>query len=419
MSLKSVRLILILDLFGSDSWEQNGLIGKNRLTSSLLKSETKSLVRFLTLYILLSSVVIVLLSIFYYESQNRLVLAQQRTLLSTYTHEMIRKLKRTHHFFEESPIYPRDSRFQSAIYDREYYKIFSLLEVTKVSFSEEIYRTKGKLHYVTVLDNYYLGAKYLVIEIEDDHQWIKATLQDIVVFGLVALIALALFGLYLSRLFLTPMRNSILLLDRFIKDTTHELNTPLSAILANIELMDTSVMVEKNKKKLHRINIAAKTVSAIYKDLTYLILEKDRMSNEDIDIDMGRLIDDRVEYFDILAQSKNITFKLQLSPTLFRMDKKKATRVVDNLLSNAIKYNRRNGTITIMLQPNRLEIIDSGIGIEESKIPYIFDRYLRFNQSEGGFGIGLSIVKTILDEYRIAIEVHSKLDRGTQVILTW
>ena len=205
------------------------------------------------------------------------------------------------------------------------------------------------------------------------------------------------------------MRNSILLLDRFIKDTTHELNTPLSAILANIELMDTSVMVEKNKKKLHRINIAAKTVSTIYKDLT----------NEDIDIDVQRLINDRVEYFDILAQSKNISFELQLAPIIFRMDKKKATRVVDNLLSNAIKYNRRNGNIKITLESNRLEIIDSGIGIEESKIPYIFDRYLRFNQSEGGFGIGLSIVKTILDEYRIAIEVRSKLDEGTQVVLTW
>ncbi|MBN2825491.1 MAG: HAMP domain-containing histidine kinase [Campylobacterales bacterium] len=392
---------------------------KNKATSSLLKSESKSLIRFLTLYILLSSVVIVLLSIFYYESQNRLVLAQQRTQLSTYAHEMIRKLKRTHHFFEESQSYPRDERFKSAIYDMEYHKIFSLLDVTKVSFNEEIYRTNAKLHYVTILDNYYLGAKYLIIEVDDDNEWIKATLKDIVIFGLIALIVLTLFGLYLSRLFLTPMRNSILLLDRFIKDTTHELNTPLSTILANIELMDTNIMAEKNKKKLHRINIAAKTVSTIYKDLTYLTLEKDRVSNEDIDIDVRRLINDRVEYFDILAQSKNITFELQLAPIIFRMDKKKATRVMDNLISNAIKYNRRNGVIKITLEPNRLVVEDNGIGIEESKLPYIFDRYMRFNQSEGGFGIGLSIVKTILDEYNITIHVESKLDKGTKVLLQW
>jgi len=367
----------------------------------------------------MSSVVIVLLAIFYYQYQNKLILSDQRIQLSTYAHELIRKLKRTHHFFEESHKYPRDSRFKSAIYDMEYHKIFSLLKETKVSFNEEIYRINHKIHYVQVLENYYLGAKYLIIEVDNDDKWIGETIQDIVIFGFIALIILTLFGLYLSKLFLTPMRNSILLLDRFIKDTTHELNTPLSAILANIEMMDTAIMADKNKKKLHRINIAAKTVSTLYKDLTYLVLEKDRETHEDIDIDVRRLINDRIEYFDILAQSKNISFNIKLQPIIFHMDKKKATRVIDNLISNSIKYNRRNGEVNIKLQPHRLTIEDSGIGIEESKLPYIFDRYMRFNQSEGGFGIGLSIVKTILDEYRIDIEVESQINKGTKVILTW
>jgi len=395
------------------------LFSKNKITNSLLRSETKSLIRFLTLYILMSSVVIILLSIFYYQYQNKLVLSDKRIQLSTYAHEMIRKLKGTHHFFEESQIYPRHSRFKSAIYDMEYHKIFSLLRVTKVSFNEEIYRIKDKIHYVKILDNYYLGAKYLIIEVDDDHQWIGEAMRDIVIFGLISLIVLTLLGLYLSKLFLTPMKDSILLLDRFIKDTTHELNTPLSAILANIEMMDTSIMAEKNKKKLHRINIAAKTVSTIYKDLTYLVLEKDRMIHEDIDIDVKRLINDRVEYFYILAQSKNIQFNLELDFILFHMDKKKATRVIDNLISNSIKYNRRNGSVNIILKSNQLSIEDTGIGIEESKLPYIFDRYMRFNQTEGGFGIGLSIVKNILDEYNINITVKSQLNEGTKVILRW
>jgi len=395
------------------------LKNKNKTVSSLLKSESKSLIRFLTLYTLMGSVVIVLLAIFYYQYQNKLILSDQRIQLSTYAHELIRKLKRTHHFFEESQRYPRDSRFKSAIYDMEYHKIFSLLQENKVSFNEEIYRINHKIHYVKVLDNYYLGAKYLIIEVDNDDKWIGETIRDIVIFGLIALIILTLFGLYLSKIFLTPMRNSILLLDRFIKDTTHELNTPLSAILANIEMMDTSIMADKNKKKLHRINIAAKTVSTLYKDLTYLVLEKDRATHEDIDIDVRRLINDRVEYFDILAQSKNISFNIKLQPIIFHMDKKKATRVIDNLISNSIKYNKRNGKVNIELQPHRLTIEDSGIGIEESKLPYIFDRYMRFNQSEGGFGIGLSIVKTILDEYNIHIEVESQINQGTKVILTW
>jgi len=394
-------------------------MNREKKISPLLKSETQSLVRFLSLYILMSVVLVVMLAIFYYQYQNKLILSNQRTQLSTYADEMIRRLKRTHHFFEENQNYPRDARFTSAIYDTDYHKIFSLLKVTKVLFNQEIYRTQSKLHYLKVLDNYYLGAKYLVIEVDDDDTWIAHTVKDIIVYGLITLIVIALFGLYLVKLFLAPMRDSILLLDRFIKDTTHELNTPLSAILANIEMMDTDIMVEKNKKKLHRINIAAKTVSTIYKDLTYLVLEKDRVLNEDIAIDIKRLIEDRVEYFYILAQSKNIAFELDLEPVIFHIDKKKATRVIDNLLSNSIKYNKRNGHVRIVLKANELSIEDNGIGIEESKIPYIFDRYMRFNQSEGGFGIGLSIVKTILQEYAIKILVKSKLGEGTKVLIRW
>ena len=87
--------------------------------------------------------------------------------------------------------------------------------------------------------------------------------------GCYGIYTLYAFWTLFGKTLLKPMRDSIMLLDRFIKDTTHELNTPLSAILANIEMMDTDVMVEKNRKKLTRINIAAKTVSTLYKDLTY------------------------------------------------------------------------------------------------------------------------------------------------------
>jgi two-component system OmpR family sensor kinase len=207
-------------------------------------------------------------------------------------------------------------------------------------------------------------------------------------------------------------------LDRFIKDTTHELNTPLSAILANIEMMDTDVMVEKNKTKLARINIAAKTVSILYKDLMYLTLEQEK-ENQDEEINVKELVYDRTEYFSVLAQSKHIECNLDLEDATIIMDKRKFTRVIDNLISNAIKYNKRKGTVGIKLREGMLVIWDTGIGISEDKIPYMFDRYMRFNSSEGGFGVGLSIVKKILDEYDISIEVESKEGEGTRMVLRW
>ena len=394
------------------------LVSKNKATNSLLKSEKKSLLRFLTLYVAMVIFMITLLSLFYYQNQEKLMLSDQRASLAKYAYIQTKRLKVLHYFFDERTTYPRDPRFRSAIYDIELMKIFSLLGDESIRFDEEIYITNKHIHFVKTLDTYYLGTKYLIIEVEDDGVWREEIWKHILVYGFIAFLLFMLFGLFLAKLFLRPMRNSIMLLDRFIKDTTHELNTPLSAILANIEMMDTDVMVEKNKKKLNRINIAAKTVSTLYKDLTYLTLEQES-ENEDEEIAVKSVLENRVEYFDILAKSKNITFVLSLQHATIFMDKRKFIRVIDNLISNAIKYNKRGGVIEIVLNESSLTVSDTGIGIAEDKIPFIFDRYMRFNQSEGGFGVGLSIVKKIVDEYNIQIEVESKEGKGTKMVLIW
>jgi len=391
---------------------------KNRATNSLLQSEKKSLYRFLALYVAMVILGLVLLSYFYYDSQRQLMLSNQRAILAQYAYIQTKRLKVLHYFFPERTEYPRDPRFKSAIYDIEYNKIFSLNENERIDFDEEIYVEDGYIHFVKGLDTYYLGTRYLVIEVKDDGTWLTQIKKNIALYGIIAFILFLLFGLYLAKLFLKPMRDSIMLLDRFIKDTTHELNTPLSAILANIEMMDTDVMVERNRKKLERINIAAKTVSTLYKDLTYLTLEQEK-GNEDEMLDIRGIIEDRVEYFDILARSKQIVFRLSLKEATIVMDRRKFTRVLDNLISNAIKYNKRKGEIDIVLEKNRLSITDTGIGISEREIPFMFDRYMRFNSSEGGFGVGLSIVKKILDEYGIEIRVESKEGEGTRMVLRW
>ena len=391
---------------------------KNKVTNSLLKSEKKSLSRFLTLYVAIILVIISLLSFYYYQSQEKLMLAEQRANLSKYAYIQTKRLKVLHHFFDERTTYPRDSRFKSAIYDLEYVKIFSLLEDENIIFDEGIYRHAQHIHLVKRLDNFYLGAKYLILEVPDDTAWEMRLWRDMIGYGLLAFFLFMILGLYLAKLFLKPMRDSIVLLDRFIKDTTHELNTPLSAILANIEMMDTDVMIEKNRTKLNRINIAAKTVSILYRDLTYLTLEQEKQKHDEV-VQLKALIEDRAEYFTILAQSKKLLCHLDLEDATLFIDKRKITRVIDNLISNAIKYNKREGTIGIKLREGELTIWDTGIGIAEDKVVFIFDRYTRFNASEGGFGVGLSIVKTILDEYNIKIKVESKIGEGTKMVIKW
>ena len=116
---------------------------------------------------------------------------------------------------------------------------------------------------------------------------------------------------------------------------------------------------------------------------------------------------------------KRITLHKELVPALITMDKGLIIRVIDNLLSNAIKYNKRNGEITVTLEEGRLMIEDSGIGMSQAETAGIFERYSRFSETEGGFGIGLNIVKKIVDHYGMKITVESTTGVGTTMILQW
>jgi len=341
--------------------------------------------------------------------------SNQRILLSKYANEQYKAIKSLHEIYPESVTYPRNEKFRSAIYDLSGDEIFSLMHYKSRHFGRDIYRVNNSLHFLKPLDeNYYLGAKYLFIEVDEDFTWKDDAIRDIVVYGTLTLIVLAIFGLFFVSIFLRPMRNSITLLDNFIKDTTHELNTPISAILANIEMMDKEAMGAKNEKKLARINIAAKTVSHLYQDLTYLTLSQHRESKDEW-VDLKQLVQDRVEYFAILAGSKKITFELDLKASALFIDPVKIARVVDNLISNAIKYNKRHGAIFITLRKQYFVVQDTGIGIASNEVNEIFERYTRFNASEGGFGIGLNIVKSIIVEYHLQIGVESVLNEGTTI----
>lgn len=390
------------------------LASKNKDINLLRSSEKSSLLRFLSLYAVLATMILLLLGIFYYKSQEELMFSNQRIELSSYANEQVKELKLLHHYFPSRTEYPRSYNFRSAIYDIERVKIFSNLKNSDIDFDKEIYRRGDTIHFVKYLDDYYLGAKYLFLEVDEDEAWYAQTITNIIILGLFTLTIMAIFGLFFVNILLRPMKNSIRLLDDFIKDTTHELNTPITAILANIEMMDTDVMIEKNKKKLHRINIAAKTVSHLYQDLTFLTLNHNQQSKNEW-IDLKKLFEDRVEYFTILADSKKVTFYLDLNYSAIHMDVIKMTRLIDNLISNAIKYNKRSGAITIILRKEYFVIKDSGIGIEPLKVSAIFERYTRFNNSEGGFGIGLNIVKSIIDEYNLKISVESVLGEGTDI----
>ncbi len=392
-------------------------VSKN-LDIRLLRSEKKSLVAFLSLYLFFSIIILFFIVFLYYSFQKDLMLQKKREYLQEYSKDFVVKLKRLHRNFSKTHIYPTDKNIRTAIYDSDKVKIFSLLK-RKPDLKKVIYKTGDQIQFIKEPESYYLGAKYIIFEMEDDGIWFKKFIKNILMFGFPFFIIIMIMGYFLMRLFLKPMRDTVVLLDRFIKDTTHELNTPVSAIMANIETIDKNKLEPKTLRKIERIDIAARTISNIYQDLTYLVLNH-RVQTNDERMDISKLLKDRCEYFSIIAKSKKIEFILDIQDGVYLdIDKNKMIKLIDNLISNAIKYNKIKGKIKIVLREGSIIVEDTGIGISEDKLNEIFDRYKRFNTSSGGFGIGLNIVWMIAKEYNLKIKVDSKVGKYTKVEIRW
>lgn len=222
------------------------------------------------------------------------------------------------------------------------------------------------------------------------------------------------FGIMLSRFSLASVVETNRLLDRLLKDTLHELNIPLATILANINMLKRGEEDKRRLKRLARIEKASDQLLNLYKDLDYFI--KREIQKVDYDIfNLKDLVEERAAFFEDIRG--DIEIILELKDLYVKANKRGFLKTIDNLLSNAIKYNKKGGFVKILLTQKELIFEDSGIGMEESKIVKIFERYYQAVDSKSGYGIGLNIVKSFCDDNKISISIDSKVDIGTKIRL--
>lgn len=306
--------------------------------------------------------------------------------------------------------FPRYKKYKSALYTSKYEIIFTTLDFEPFSFAEGFHQKKDRYYYVyTLPDSYYFGANYLLVSTVH-------TANNIYLFAAIIMIAimiaLFIFSFLLLRNFSRPFEKINLQLDNFIKDSMHEINTPLSIINLNSDLFANKY---GENKYLWRIKAASKTLATIYNDMDYLVKEG-RVSYKSSTIDFKEFIQNRVDYFQEIANLKNIKLLTTFDDTiLYTFSKTKLQRIVDNTISNAIKYSHDNSNVEISLfqQKNMMifSVKDYGVGIKE--VNKIFSRYYREDEAKGGFGIGLNIVKKIVDEEEILLEIESIFGKGT------
>ncbi len=204
-----------------------------------------------------------------------------------------------------------------------------------------------------------------------------------------------------------------LLLDenkQFIADMVHQIRTPLSVIMTNSSLIEMQ-SERQISSYTGQINSAINMLSNSYEDLSYII-SNDTLEYKPIEIDLTDFLNERIDFFEVIAQANNKTISRHIANNLkVAMNDTELERLIDNNLSNAIKHSNDGGKIDIVSVKNNsniiLEFISEGENI--NNIAMIFDKnYTETNSAKRSLGLGLNMVKTICGKYSIDYSAHSE-----------
>jgi len=385
----------------------------------LYSPEKKSLIRFVSLFIVLNTIFLLIISTMYYYYQKNIFSDLRRDSMLYYAGNLHDRIFDAKDMNELKENLSRDPRFKITFLNKNKEIVYTSSPDSTFPFSMGYFEYQSHFFYIETIDLEYLKEiHYLVIQANSIDSQLKQTRKSIYLFLLFSIFFLSTVIYVLGKLFMYPIRDAINKLDRFIRDTTHELNTPLSVITMSIEQLNQDSLAPKQRKHINRISVASRTISNLYNDLTFLLMH-DHINHYDLELDIRELLQERIEYFNPIAEAKKIIIHTDITDAICKIDRENMIRLIDNLLSNAIKYNKPSGEITITLTAISLSIRDTGIGIPKEAISQIFNRYTRFDETNGGFGIGLNIIQMICHKYHLGIVVDSQIGQGTVFTITF
>ncbi|WP_299102268.1 ATP-binding protein [uncultured Winogradskyella sp.] len=219
----------------------------------------------------------------------------------------------------------------------------------------------------------------------------------------------------------------------FIGNVSHELKTPLFSVQSYLlTLLDGAIEDEKVKNKyLARASKGVERLTYIIKDLDMITkLEVGDLSLNKENFDIVQLVQNVFDLFEMKAAKKDITLTFDIDyfePIMVFADKERIQQVLTNLIVNSIKYGRERGTTEVSIEnliKNKaiIRVTDNGEGIAKANLQRLFERFYRVDKSgsrkEGGSGLGLSIVKHIIEAHEEKIYIESQLGVGSEFSFT-
>lgn len=243
----------------------------------------------------------------------------------------------------------------------------------------------------------------------------RTTLLASLALSLAGLLAVLVLLLVLSKRIVRPMAESYEKQKRFITDAGHELKTPMTIISADADLAE---MECGENQWISDIRRQAQRLTGLTNDLIYLSrMEEEQPKLQLIDFPLSDVAEEMAQSFQALAKSQGKEFSLHIQPMIsFHGDEKAIRQLFSILLDNALKYSPAGGYLDLGLEKQGRTLVltvsnTSVQSIEQDKLPHLFDRFYRADQSRnsqtGGYGLGLSVARSIVSAHKGKIRAES------------
>lgn len=280
----------------------------------------------------------------------------------------------TNEEIKEFQALPSDGRVQTAIINGHYYR------VRTITFPSDNTAT---------IDGTQVGTLQFIYFFDSEQEMINSLLIYIEVGGLASGLVCIMIGLLLASRALIPIKLSWQKQQQFVSDTSHELRTPLSVIQLNLEqlLRHPDSTIEQESEKISVvINETKRLNKMISRLLTLTRSDSNQMQILPQKFRLDEMIDKIVQLFSELTELKKVRIETSIkSPIEVTGDKEQLYQLFSIILDNSLKHMHRQGLITIECSKNRntvnITVKDTGIGISEEDLPFIFDRFFRGDKS--------------------------------------
>ena len=371
----------------------------------------KSFYSFLTLYLLSSFIFLFFASYWFYSSQNSMEMQNNYYKMNNIADRVSAEVIKVHMMGGKFTL----EKFPDAtvsLYDSEH-KVKYGPKLQNLNFSKDYYLNDKTFTLISQATIGHLGVDHVVVQSDELALTLLKLKNMVIVTSIFVGIVIIIIAVILSYIFLRPIKDKMLEIENFVKDTTHELNTPITALMMSTSRAKSKK--EYDEKIIQNISISTKQLYDIYSSLSFLSFDTKSETREELNF--SDVVQESIEYFDELLEKKNMKVVFKQATCILNIAPTKAKMLINNLLSNAIKYSLPNTKINIVTTQDSFSIKDEGIGIAKDKLNTIFKRFTRANSYAGGFGVGLNIVDSIVKEYEFEIEINSQEGEGTEVII--